>query len=182
MKKIVLLTGLILTIVSVSDSAAQTSHGVEIHLTPVTEITSVNTHVQKQFIRSHSNLVRIKITGVNIKAARDFARLHGDLSDAIWFKSDAGYIANLQSCGINTRIVYDEKGRWFYNVLSYPEGKLDVTIRDMVKSKHHDKYIIDVHQYQFESKIVYLVKMIDQRSNFVTVKIYDGRMEVIPSA
>lgn len=182
MKKIVFLTGLILMILSVRYSAAQTSHGVEINLTPFTEITSANMYVQKQFIRSHNNLVRIKITAVNIKAARDFARLHGNLSDATWFKSDGAYIANLQSGGISTRIVYDEKGRWFYNVLSYAEGKLDVTIRDMVKSSYHDNDIIDVHQYQFESKTVYLIKMIDQQSNMITVKVFDGKMEVVPSA
>ena len=182
MKKIVFLTGLILMIISVRYSAAQTSDGIEINLTQFTEIRSVNTDLQRRFIRSHSNLVRIKITKVNIKAAREFARSHHDISDATWFKSDGGYIANLQSGGINTRIVYDEKGRWFYNVLSYAEAKLDVNIRDMVKSKYPDHDIMVVDQYQFQTKILYLIKMIDQQSNFVTVKVCDGRMEVIPSA
>ena len=182
MKKIAFLTGLILMILSVRYSAAQTSHGVEINLTPFTEITSANTHVQRQFIRSHSNLVKIKITSVNIKAARDFARSHDNLSDATWFKSDGGYIANFQSSGIDTKIVYDEKGRWFYNLLSYGETKLDVNIRDMVKSKYSENDIIAIYQYKFERKSVYLIRMMDQQSNFVTVKVSDGRMEVIPSA
>jgi hypothetical protein len=181
MQKIVFLTGLITLIASVRYSAAQSAHGIEITLTPFGEISSVNADVQRKFIRSHQNLVEIKITSVHIKAARNFARSHNNISDAKWFKSNGGYIANLQSGGINKRIVYDEKGRWFYNVLSYAEDKLDVTIRDMVKSKYYDHDIIDVHQYQFQSKTVYLVKMIDQQSNFVTVKVHDGRMEVISS-
>src|SRR5262245_43759677 len=127
-------------IASVKYSGAQTSNQIELNLTPFTEI-SVDANVVRKFISTHKNLVEIKATRVNIKSARHFARSHENTPGVKWFKSDGGYIANYPSNGMNTRIVYDDKGHWFYNVHSYPEAKMDFNIRDLVKSKFYDNYI-----------------------------------------
>jgi hypothetical protein len=139
-------------------------------------VTDVNANVLKNFIHSHENLSEIKVIRVNIKAARDFTRKYKNVSDAKWFKTEGGYTARFISNGIDTRIVYNDKGRWFYNVLAYTEADLSFDLRDMVKSKYYDNAILAVYQYEFRDKTIYIFKMQDQQSNMISLKVCDGEI------
>ena len=144
-----------------------------------TKSSRVNTSVLQGFIGSHDNLVEMPVTGVNIKAVRNFSATYGNISEAKWFKSEGGYVANYFPAGIDTRIVYDNNGRWFYNLLTFPESKMNPELRKRVKSRFYDHDIIVVYQYDFESKTIYLVRIQDEQSNIETLKISDDEMQLL---
>ena len=194
MKNILLVTGLFIMILFSENSAAQgnrelafnyPAHSPGVRAKPTVKKMSkakssrVNVSVLQGFLRSHENLVETPVTRVNIRAVRDFVGTHGNISGAKWFESAGGYVANYFSGGIDTRIVYDNNGRWFYNLLTFPETKMDVKLRKMVKSKYYDHDIIVVYQYDFESKTIYLVRIQDEQSNIETLKICDDEMELL---
>jgi hypothetical protein len=141
---------------------------------------TVHGNVLKDFMRSNRILSETKAINVNINAVRHFIRSYGDISDAKWFATECGYIANFLSKGIYTKIAYDEKGRWLYNLLEYTEANLAFEIRHRVKRNYYDDDIFVVHQYEFDNnKTVYLIRMRDQQSNIVTLKVCDGEIEDI---
>lgn len=142
-------------------------------------ILNINANELNSFILSHKIHSEVKVTTVNIKAVRDFIRSYKHIPDPKWFKTEGGYIASFPSKGIFRKIAYDEKGRWLYNLLEYTEAGLAFEIRDMVKSRYYDHDILVVHQYEFEGKTIYLIRMQDRKSNIVTLKVFNGDMEVI---
>ena len=89
--------------------------------------------------------------------------------------------ASFASNGTHTKVVYDIKGHGKYAIISYTEAKLDRNIRTLVKSTYFDANIIGVHQFEFGNKTVYAIKMQDQQSNFLTLKVSDGQIEDITS-
>ena len=93
---------------------------------------------------------------VNIKAVRDFFRSYKNIGNAKWFKTESGYVAHFLSKGIDTKVAYDVKGRWLYNLLEYTEGNLAFEIRHLVKSKYYDDDILIVHQYEFDNTKLYM--------------------------
>src|SRR5262245_4341343 len=90
---------------------------------------------------SAAKVTYLKVTQVNISAVRHFVRFHKKVTDERWFRTKDGYIANFLSKGIDTRIVYDEQGRWLYNLLGYTEDRLPIDIRHRVMSQYYDDKI-----------------------------------------
>ena len=129
-------------------------------------------------LTGNESATETKVSGVHTKALRNFARTHKN-QDANWFKTDKGFTATYLSEGKNAKSVYDTKGIWQYDIISYTEAYMDAGIRDLVKSRYYDYAIIGVHEFIFDGKTVYAVKMVDQRSNFLTLKVSDGQIEDI---
>jgi hypothetical protein len=141
---------------------------------------NVNANVLDKFTRSNNILSETKVTNVNIDAVRDFTRSHKNISDAKWYKTEAGYLANFLSGGIYTKIVYDDKGRWLYNLLEYTEANMAFEIRHLVKRKYYDDDILIVHQYEFDdNKTVYIIRLQDKKSNIKTIKVCDEEIKDI---
>ena len=145
-----------------------------------TRLPNINSTELNSFILSHRIQSEIKATAVNIQAARDFTRSHKHVTDPKWFRTEGGYLANFLSKGIFRKIVYDNNGRWLYNLLEYTEACLPFEIRDRVKSRYYDDDILVIHEYEFpNNKTVYLLRMQDRQSNIVTLKVCNGEMEFI---
>jgi hypothetical protein len=131
----------------------------------------------KAFNRSNKIVSEIKVTKVNIKAVRHFMRSYKNILDAKWYTTEGGFTAIFLSKGISTKVVYDAKGRWFYNLLSYTEADPPSDIRHMAKSKYYAYDIFGFHQFEFkDNKTVYLISMIDKQSDMITLKICNGEM------
>jgi hypothetical protein len=126
-------------------------------------------------------LSELKATGVNVRAMRDFNRSYKNALDVKWFKSDKGYFASFDENGTNTKIVYDREGRRCYAIISYPATKLDRRVRSLVMSTYFDATIIGVHQFEIDDKTVHVIKMLDQNSDPLTLKVIDGQIEDITS-
>ena len=132
------------------------------------------------FTRSNRLIYETTMIRVPIRAARDFTIRDENIKDAKWFVTDGGYAASFLSKGIFTRVAYDEKGRWLYNLLEYSENKMDPKVRRVVKRAYYDCDILTTHQYDFPaSKTIYLVKMQDQLQKGITLKVCDEEVEEI---
>jgi hypothetical protein len=132
---------------------------------------------------SGTKVICLTATQVNIDAVRHFMRFHKKVSDERWFRTKDGYIANFLSKGIDTRIVYDDQGRWLYDLLVYTEDKLPVDIRHRVKSQYYDDDITEVRQYETRDKTVYIVLMKDEQSNTKVLQVSDDEIkDVTPHA
>ena len=194
MKKIFLAVGVFM-MASASTSVAQNTTDVAFHDASAAsnfKANSVRTKKMKsrvekgygtilyKFERSNKILRETKVTSVHIDAVRDFTRSYKNITDAKWFKTEGGYIANFGLRGIDTKIAYDTKGKWFYNLLSYTEANLAPEIRHLVKSKYYDDDILVVHQYQFANdKTVYIIRTRDLQSNISTLKVCEDEIEDI---
>lgn len=128
---------------------------------------------------SGDDLKSAYVAKVNIKAVRDFIRTYKDVTDAKWFITGDGFAAGFSSEGRNTKVVYDKKGRRQYQMTSYTESHLDAGIIKLVKSSYYDNIIIGVHQFEFDAKTVYLIKMLDQQSAPLSLILCDGRIKNI---
>lgn len=149
---------------------------------PIAKGASVNRNVMSEFIRSNRILGETKMMNVNINAVRDFTRSYKNVRDAKWFHTEGGYVASFLSHGTYTKIAYGHKGRWLYNLLEYTEANLAAEIRHLVKSRYYDHDIFVIHQYEFDdNKTVYLIRMQYQDSKSITLKVFDGEIEVIAS-
>jgi hypothetical protein len=122
-----------------------------------------------------------KETDVNIRAIRDFSRTYKNAPDAKWFKSDKGFFVSFDEHGANTKIVYDSKGRRSYAIISYAASKLDRKVRSQVMSTYFESTIIGVHQFEFDNATVYVLKMMNQDSSPLTLKVTDDKIEDITS-
>lgn len=117
-------------------------------------------------------------SAINQKALKDFSKSFKNVVNPNWYKDGRGYyIANFLKGGIDTKVVYDAKGRWLYNLLTYTEDKLPFEIRDMVKTTYYDFDILVCHEYTIQGGSVYVIKMQDEKT-LKTVKIIAGEMTV----
>jgi hypothetical protein len=127
---------------------------------------------------SNSTASKISKNSVSVKALKDFEKSFQEVSDEKWFKVPGGVIANFLSKGIDFRIAYNEKGKWLYNLLTYPEDNLPSDVRSMVKSQYYDYEIQFCNEYQLAHSSIYVIKMQDDTS-VKTVRIAGGEMQEI---
>ena len=120
-----------------------------------------------------------RVTEVNLRAMRDFHRSYKNVPDVKWYNSEKGPFASFVSSGTHTKVVYDTKGRRAYAIISYIEAKLDNKVRALVKSIYYDAAIIGIHQFEFDHKTVYVIKMLNPQSTPLTLKVCDGQIEDI---
>ena len=170
MKRTILSIAMFLMIVSSKNSSAQNSGDVALNLPGL--VTALSSE-------SEMNTREISVTAVNVRAKRDFDRSYKKIPDVKWFNSENGSFASFISDGTHTKVVYDTKGRRAYAIVSYIEAKLDRNVRALVKSTYYDATIIGIHQFEFDHKTVYVIKMLDQQSTPLTLQVSDGQMEDI---
>src|SRR5688500_13559247 len=169
MKQIILNTAIFLMIALSNNSSAQNGNDVPLNL---------NSLISATLIEKASEA---KVTEVNVRAMRDFSRSFKNAPETKWFKTDKGYFASFSENGKNTKIVYDSRGNRSYTIISYPESKLDRSIRTQVKSTYLEATIIGVHQFEFDNKTIHVIKMLDQNSKPMTLTVSDGQIEDITS-
>jgi hypothetical protein len=121
---------------------------------------------------------KLRPNEVKSNAIRTVFRLYRNASDIRWFKSIDGYMAYFFQDGYKHHCGFDLEGNWNYTMVSYPESKLDKSIRHHIKSKYYDFSIVKVDEIQLIKKIVYVISLEDDTS-FLKVKITDDEMEVI---
>lgn len=169
MKQTLLSIAMFLMIASSKYSIAQSTNDLALNL-PAIITTLSATELSSTEVRSNE---------VNERALRDFTRSYKNVPGVKWFNSETGQFASFSSNGTNTKVVYNVKGRRAYTIISYIEAKLDHGVRDLVKSKYYDAAIIGVHQFEFENRTVYAIKMLDHTSKPITLKVTDGKIEDI---
>jgi hypothetical protein len=116
---------------------------------------------------------------VNIKSLKDFSRSCRNPENVHWFVSSSGSCVYYSENGKNGKRVYDKKGSFIYDMLSYSEEHLPFAIRDRVKQIYYLDYnITQVQEIQTERKIIYLVQIQD-KTTWKQVRICDDEMDVV---
>jgi hypothetical protein len=117
---------------------------------------------------------------VNIWAMRDFLDRFDKVDNAMWFADvNGGFVSYFVRDGYGDRVIYDNKGRWLFSLITYSEDKLPKDIRQVVKSTYFDMAITLVEEVQTFKGDVYIVNLED-KSNIRVVKVNkDGEMEVL---
>lgn len=167
MKKIFSALAVIVMIALSKNSGAQSKSDVAFNSAPYAVNMPLKSPDKKTF--------ETKVTEVNIKAVSSYK----SASDVRWFKTEGGFIANFLSRGVDTRIVYSNKGNWLYNLLTYMEDNMAYDIRKMVKSNYYDYDIAVVFEYKLHNGTVYIIRMRDESKGLKILRISDGEMEEI---
>ena len=116
---------------------------------------------------------------INIKAMRDFMKSFKGAQSVQWYKVPDGTMAYFTNYGIKTRVSYDNKGNWMYNMRSYDEINLPREIRAQVKSVYYDYSITWVNEITKRQQTTYIVHMQDKKS-WKTIKVCEGEeMETV---
>lgn len=69
------------------------------------------------------------------------------------------------------------KGNWHCTLNAFGESKLPPDIKDKVKSKYYDFNILVAYPIEYESGIIYIIK-IDSATKLKILKILNGEIEV----
>ena len=120
-----------------------------------------------------------KTSVINQKALKNFTKHYKNATNQTWYNlADGIYIARFTSGGVDTKVVYNARGQWLYNLLTYTEDKLPFEIRDMVKSTYFHYDIFLCHEYTVQGGPVYIIKMQNEKT-VKTARIVEGEMSVI---
>jgi hypothetical protein len=120
-----------------------------------------------------------KTSAINRKALKDFTKHYKNATNQTWYKlADGNSIARFTSGGVDTKVFYNARGQWLYDLFTYTEDKLPVEIRNMVKSTYFNFDIFLCQELKSQDGHVYLIKMQNEKT-VKTAKIIEGEMSLI---
>ena len=132
------------------------------------------------FCDARANLAMTNETdtvNINSRAARDFSERFEDADKADWLETKEGIAAEFVNDGVDTRVFYDHRGRWFSTIRIYGQYGLPQEVRKQVRSTYYDYNIYMVVEVTVGDKIAYLVKIQDDET-MKTIRVLDGEMDV----
>ncbi|HXL55572.1 MAG TPA: hypothetical protein VN958_04895 [Chitinophagaceae bacterium] len=166
MKKIFSILAIFAIIITSKNAGAQQNNG-----------TAFNAPIQNMLLFSTENSPKADAADVNEKAVKDFTKSFKNISGEQWYKVSDGFIASFKENGIETKVAYDQKGRWHCTVRTSNESQLPSDVRDLVKSRYYDFKILVVYEIKHDNT-VYILKMEDA-STLKTLRVADGEIEII---
>ena len=86
-------------------------------------------------------------------------------------------MANFKENEIETKVAYDQKGKWHCTVRTFGENQLPSDVRDLVKSRYYDYKILLVYEIRHDNT-VYILK-IEDATTLKTLRVADGEIEII---
>jgi len=132
--------------------------------------------VQKTILSTESS-PKVDAADVNTKALKDFNKSFKNISGEQWYKVMDGFIASFKENEIETKVAYDQKGKWHCTVRTFGENQLPSDVRDLVKSRYYDYKILVIYEIRHD-KTVYILK-IEDTSTLKTLRVADGEIEII---
>ena len=120
----------------------------------------------------------LSATDVNAKAVKNFTKQFGGNKAAKWYQTSEAFVAQFNSNGTETKVIYDLKGNWHSMLRTYSEDKMPFDVRDLVKSTYYDFSIVVVYEITHADNITYILKIQDSKA-IKTLRVKDGNMEVI---
>lgn len=132
--------------------------------------------VQKTILSTESS-PKVDAADVNTKALKDFNKSFKNISGEQWYKVTDGFIASFKENEIETKVAYDQKGKWHCTVRTFGENQLPSDVRDLVKSRYYDYKILVIYEIRHDNT-VYILK-IEDTSTLKTLRVADGEIEII---
>jgi hypothetical protein len=119
------------------------------------------------------------LNDVNMRAMRDFVTRYGDVTDAIWHRSNDNYVAVFYKDSIQHRVIYSNRGDLSYIMKYYEESRMPRNVRAQVKSTYYDYKIYVIQEIETpDHPTVYIVNL-QGASDWKKVKLCQGEMEII---
>jgi hypothetical protein len=117
---------------------------------------------------------------VSIRAVRDFQDRFEMVRSALWFSiPEGGTEAYFVQDGFADRVVYDNKGRWKFSLITYGEKKFARDLRAIVKSVYFDFNILLVQELNCVTGTEYLVFLEDKLTIRIVKVNRDMEMEFV---
>jgi hypothetical protein len=108
-------------------------------------------------------------------ALQNFTKFNKNAAEVTWSKIAGGFIAQFSTPDVDTKVAYNKKGVWQYNLCAYMEDHLPLEVRDVVRHQYYDYHILVCYAYKINGGPVYIIKMEDSKS-IKTVRVSDGEM------
>jgi hypothetical protein len=116
---------------------------------------------------------------INVRAMRDFVSRYGDVTNAVWHRSNENYIAVFTRDSIQHRVIYSNRGDLSYVMKYYEENRMPRNIRAQVKSTYYDYKIFVIQEIETpDQPTVYIVNL-QGDTDWKKVKLCQGEMEVM---
>lgn len=132
--------------------------------------------IQKTVLSTESS-PKVDAADVNTRALKDFNKSFKNISGEQWYKVTDGFIASFKESQIETKVAYDQKGKWHCTVRTFDENQLPSDVRDLVKSKYYDYKILICYEIRHDNT-VYILK-IEDATTLKTLRVADGEIEII---
>jgi len=129
------------------------------------------------FATSEANSSAINAADVNTHALKDFNKSFKNVTGEQWYAVSDGFVANFNQEGIETKVAYDQKGKWHCTVRTLTESQLPSDVRDLVKSRYYDYDILVVYEIKHDNT-AYIMKM-ENGTNLKMIRVVDGEIEII---
>jgi hypothetical protein len=123
-------------------------------------------------------VIPIKIWDINLRANRDFVRRFPSAENAEWFKLQDGYMVCFAVQDKSSRIGYDKKGNWLYDMHSYPIASLPKEVRHSVTYSYPDSKLLQANEIKKSKEIIYIIQ-ISERERIKTIWYSDGEMHTL---
>jgi hypothetical protein len=123
---------------------------------------------------SHENLTLIKP-----KAVRHFFNNYSTAKNERWSIISDGFKVNFIQDGVINAVYYDSKGNWNGIFKKFPEEKLPLVVKDLVKRYDDNTFIyaMSIETFQSDQEPTYAVYFEDEKS-LKCLKIFNGEMEL----
>jgi hypothetical protein len=167
MKKIFSTLAIVVTLATAKNASAQQDKAMAFN----------SPDVQKTLLLSTESSPKVDAVDVNTKALKDFNKSFKNISGEQWYKVTDGFIASFKENEVETKVAYDQKGKWHCTVRIFGENQLPSDVRDLVKSKYYDYKILVVYEIRHDNT-VYILK-IEDATTLKTLRIADGEIEII---
>jgi len=120
-----------------------------------------------------------KFKKANTKAIKDFSKSHQQAENVKWYAVTNGSFVYYSLNEKTGRRLYNEKGNFVYDILTYSEKDLSLDIRAMVKQTYYLDYDITlVKEIHTEGKTIYIID-IQNKSTLKILRICGDEMEVL---
>jgi hypothetical protein len=167
MKKIFSTLAILVTIASAKNANAQHEKAMAFN----------SPDIQKTVLLSTESSPKVDAADVNPKALKDFNKSFKNIKPEQWYKVIDGFIADFKENEIETKVAYDQKGKWHCTVRTFGENQLPSDVRDLVKSRYYDYKILVVYEIRHDNT-VYILK-IEDATTLKTLRVVDGELEII---
>lgn len=119
------------------------------------------------------------LNDINVRAMRDFVSRYGDITNAIWHRSNDNYVAVFYKDSVQHRVIYTGRGDLSYVMKYYEESRMPRNIRAQVKSTYYDYKIYVIQEIETpDHPTVYIVNL-QGDTDWKKVKLCQGEMEVM---
>lgn len=126
----------------------------------------------------YNNSVIVTAATVSKKAIKDFNKSFKNATGTNWYLVEDGFFAAFNDNGIETKVAYDQNGKWHCTVRTLDETQLPADIRDVVKREYYDSKILVGYEIEHNEGPVYIIKTQDSKS-LKTLRVTSAEMEVI---